>query len=63
MKKKIAYRLLKTLALGLLLQACSTHQHTTYQYNRGRNKSLLLLDKGGPGAKLINKHERYSPID
>jgi len=63
MKKKIALRLLMTFTAGLLLQACSTHQHAAYQYNRGRNKSMLLLYKGGPGAKWANKHERYSPID
>jgi hypothetical protein len=63
MKKKIATRLLMTFALGLLLQACSTQQHTQHQYNRGRQKSLFLLYKGGPGAKWANKRERYSPID
>lgn len=63
MKKKIAIRLLMTFTVSLFLQACSTHQHAAHQYNRGRNKSMFLLYKGGPGFKWVNKHERYSPID
>ncbi|MFN5619834.1 MAG: hypothetical protein ACK478_00895 [Flavobacteriales bacterium] len=64
MNKKIISRLLMAFALGLMLQACSTHHHTVYQYNRGRQKSAaFLLNKQGPGAHWANKRERYSPID